>query len=61
MALQRYKTQIVKYLSHKDPSIRRRAFDAVSVLIETDAESSGFKDLHRIQKFSTDCRRPIEF
>jgi hypothetical protein len=40
MALQRYKTQIVKCLSHNDPSIRRRALDVISALIdESNAES----------------------
>lgn len=34
MALQRYKTQIVKCLDHKDPSIRRRALDVISALID---------------------------
>jgi hypothetical protein len=40
MALQRYKSQIVKCLNHQDPSIRRRALDVISALIdETNAES----------------------
>lgn len=34
MALQRYKSQIVKCLDHKDPSIRRRALDVISALID---------------------------
>jgi hypothetical protein len=34
MALQRYKTQIVQCLSHQDPSIRRRALDVISALID---------------------------
>jgi len=34
MALQRYKSQIVKLLDHNDPSIRRRALDVVSALID---------------------------
>lgn len=34
MALQRYKTQIVNCLDHKDPSIRRRALDVISALID---------------------------
>jgi hypothetical protein len=34
MALQRYKTQIVQCLSHPDPSIRRRALDVISALID---------------------------
>lgn len=40
MALQRYKSQITKCLNHKDPSIRRRALDVISALIdENNAES----------------------
>jgi hypothetical protein len=40
MALQRYKTQIVHCLSHPDPSIRRRALDVISALIdEANVES----------------------
>jgi hypothetical protein len=40
MALQRYKSQIVKCLDHQDPSIRRRALDVISALIdETNVES----------------------
>jgi hypothetical protein len=40
MALQRYKAQIVKCLNHADPSIRRRALDVISALIdETNAET----------------------
>lgn len=39
MALQRYKNQITKCLNHKDPSIRRRALDVISALIdESNAE-----------------------
>lgn len=34
MALQRYKSQIVKCLSHPDPSVRRRALDVISALID---------------------------
>ncbi|OHT15219.1 Adaptin N terminal region family protein [Tritrichomonas foetus] len=34
MALQRYKSQIVKCLDHQDPSIRRRALDVISALID---------------------------
>jgi hypothetical protein len=34
MALQRYKTQIVRCLSHPDPSMRRRALDVISALID---------------------------
>ena len=34
MALQRYKTQIVQCLDHNDPSIRRRALDVISALID---------------------------
>lgn len=34
MALQRYKTQIINCLDHKDPSIRRRALDVISALID---------------------------
>jgi len=34
MALQRYKSQIVNCLDHKDPSIRRRALDVISALID---------------------------
>ena len=34
MALQRYKKLIVKCLDHKDPSIRRRALDVISALID---------------------------
>lgn len=34
MALQRYKTQIVNCLDHKDPSVRRRALDVISALID---------------------------
>lgn len=33
-AIQRYKTQIVKCLDHMDPSIRRRALDVISALID---------------------------
>lgn len=40
MALQRYKKSIVKCLDHKDPSIRRRALDVISALIdERNAET----------------------
>jgi hypothetical protein len=40
MALQRYKSQIVSCLNHKDPSVRRRALDVISALIdESNAES----------------------
>jgi hypothetical protein len=40
MALQRYKSQIVKCLDHQDPSIRRRALHVISALIdETNVES----------------------
>lgn len=40
MALQRYKNEIVKCLDHKDPSIRRRALDVISALIdETNIET----------------------
>ncbi|OHT10094.1 Adaptin N terminal region family protein [Tritrichomonas foetus] len=40
MALQRYKSQIVALLNHQDPSIRRRALDVISALInEKNAES----------------------
>ncbi|KAK8882757.1 AP-1 complex subunit gamma-1 [Tritrichomonas musculus] len=40
MALQRYKKSIVKCLDHKDPSIRRRALDVISALIdEKNAET----------------------
>jgi hypothetical protein len=35
-ALQRYKGQIVKLLNHRDPSIRRRALDVISALIDAD-------------------------
>lgn len=34
MALQRYKSQIVQCLDHQDPSIRRRALDVISALID---------------------------
>jgi hypothetical protein len=34
MALQRYKSQIVQCLNHNDPSIRRRALDVISALID---------------------------
>jgi hypothetical protein len=34
MALQRYKSQIVQCLSHQDASIRRRALDVISALID---------------------------
>ncbi|KAK8890091.1 AP-1 complex subunit gamma-1 [Tritrichomonas musculus] len=34
IALQRYKTQVVKCLSHRDSSIRRRALDVVSALVD---------------------------
>lgn len=34
MALQRYKMQIVHCLNHNDPSIRRRALDVISALID---------------------------
>lgn len=38
-ALQRYKTQVVHCLNHKDPSIRRRALDVIAALIdETNAQ-----------------------
>lgn len=36
MALQRYKGQIVKCLDHQDPSIRRRALDVISALIDAN-------------------------
>lgn len=40
MALQRYKGAIVKCLDHRDPSIRRRALDVISALIdENNAET----------------------
>ena len=40
MALQRYKNAIVKCLDHRDPSIRRRALDVISALIdENNAET----------------------
>lgn len=40
MALQRYRTQITKCLDHNDPSIRRRALDVISALIDaTNAET----------------------
>ena len=40
MALQRYKSQITKCLNHKDSSIRRRALDVISALIdENNAET----------------------
>ncbi|KAH0792436.1 Adaptin N terminal region family protein [Histomonas meleagridis] len=39
-ALQRYKAQVVKCLDHQDPSIRRRALDVITALIdESNAES----------------------
>lgn len=34
IALQRYKTQVVSCLSHRDPSIRRRALDVISALVD---------------------------
>lgn len=34
MALQRYKMQIVQCLNHNDPSVRRRALDVISALID---------------------------
>lgn len=34
IALQRYKTQVVRCLNHRDPSIRRRAMDVVSALVD---------------------------
>ena len=34
IALQRYKTNVVQCLSHRDPSIRRRALDVVSALVD---------------------------
>lgn len=34
MALQRYKSKIVQCLNHPDPSIRRRALDVISALID---------------------------
>lgn len=34
IALQRYKTQVVQCLNHRDPSIRRRALDVVSALVD---------------------------
>jgi len=34
IALQRYKTQVVQCLSHRDPSIRRRALDVISALVD---------------------------
>lgn len=34
IALQRYKTQVVRCLNHRDPSIRRRALDVVSALVD---------------------------
>jgi hypothetical protein len=40
MALQRYKSAVVKCLDHNDPSIRRRALDVISALIdETNVET----------------------
>ncbi|OHT16790.1 Adaptin N terminal region family protein [Tritrichomonas foetus] len=40
IALQRYKTNVVHLLSHRDSSIRRRALDVVSALVdETNVES----------------------
>lgn len=40
IALQRYKGPIVRCLEHRDPSIRRRALDVISALIdETNAET----------------------
>lgn len=40
MVLQRYKSNVVKCLSHADPSIRRRALDVVAALVdETNVES----------------------
>ena len=36
MALQRYRTQITKCLDHNDPSIRRRALDVISALIDAN-------------------------
>jgi hypothetical protein len=40
MALQRYKSSVVKCLDHNDPSIRRRALDVISALIdETNVET----------------------
>lgn len=39
-ALQRYKLQVVHCLSHRDPSIRRRALDVVAALVdETNLEA----------------------
>jgi len=39
-ALQRYKKQIVRCLDHRDPSVRRRALDVISALIdENNVES----------------------
>ena len=39
-SIQRYKTQIAKCLDHKDPSIRRRALDVITELIdENNAET----------------------
>lgn len=34
IAFQRYKSQIVKCLNHKDPSIRKRALNVISVLVD---------------------------
>lgn len=34
MALQRYKSQIIHCLEHKDPSVRKRALDVISALID---------------------------
>ncbi|OHT02345.1 Adaptin N terminal region family protein [Tritrichomonas foetus] len=36
IALQRYKTQVVRCLNHRDGSIRRRALDVVSALVNED-------------------------
>jgi hypothetical protein len=36
IALQRYKTQVVRCLSHRDSSIRRRALDVVSALVDAN-------------------------
>ena len=56
-ALQRYKAQVVKCLDHQDPSIRRRALDVVTALIdESNAESLIPEILSYVKLADTDFR-----
>ena len=60
VVLQRYKSQIVHCLDHRDPSIRRRALDVVAALVdETNVESLVPEIMSYLKLADTDFRAEL--